>query len=101
MGFRAFLEDADDVGILSIQTDTLVFRGDHSDFTIILSNNIDVKLCNIGWRGLWIAGHKIRITFPGHDEIKEVEIGERKSWTIGQSRRLAREIFEAIESRIR
>jgi hypothetical protein len=47
-GVRAFLEDADDIGILSAQSEILRFRGDHSDLTIDMSQKISVELRNIG-----------------------------------------------------
>lgn len=100
-GIRAFLEDADDVGFLSIHAGSIEFRGDHSDLTIALSNNVVVELHNVGWRGFWCAGRRVRILLLEHEEIQEIDIAERQSWTIIQSRRLALQIFEAIKSNIR
>ena len=97
-GARAFLEDADDVGVLSIQPGVLTFRGDHSDLVVDLSNSVAVELHNIGWRGLWYASRRVRLILPEQERIHAVDIVERQCWSVFQSRRLMLEIVESIKS---
>ncbi len=95
-GARAFFEDADDLGILSIEDGVLKFCGDHSDLKVDLSSIVRIELCNIGWRGLWFASRRIRLHLLGKQEIEAIEIAERQCWTVTDSRRLMLHIFESI-----
>lgn len=99
-GARAFWEDADDVGVLTIQSGVLTFRGDHSDLTVDLSTNVSAELCNIGCRGLWFASRRIRLLLPERERVREIDIVERQCWSVVRSRGLMRQIFEAIKSNI-
>ncbi len=97
-GIRAFLEDADDIGYLSVSTGSVEFRGDSVDFSLTKAEIINVRSYNVGWRGYWIAGRRIKIAISGHEKIKEIEISERHSWTIPGSQSLADNICSAISS---
>jgi len=99
-GFRGFLEDADDIGVLSIQTDRIEFKGDHSDIVIPLSDKVSIKLRNIGWRGLWFIGRKVRVQFQESEKTFAVDIAERQCWTLFKSRGLAKEMYETIERQL-
>lgn len=100
VGLRGFFEDADDVGILCIHPDRIEFRGDHINFTILPHSIMSVKLRNIGGRGLWFAGRRVRIMLDDHKEIREIDVVERQSYTVIQARKTALKIFKAIESSI-
>jgi hypothetical protein len=97
-GLRAVLEDADDIGYLTISGDSVEFKGDCVDFSIPKAEISGVRSCNIGWRGYWIAGKRIKLTISEHDKFKEIEISERHSWTIPDSRSIADEIHARISA---
>jgi hypothetical protein len=97
-GFRAFLEDADDVGYLTVSGDSVDFKGDSIEFSIPKSEISNVRSCNIGWRGCWIAGRRIKLTINGHERFKEIEICERHTWTIPGSWLLSKQLYDQISS---
>ncbi|HCE42233.1 MAG TPA: hypothetical protein DET40_01625 [Lentisphaeria bacterium] len=97
-GLRAVLEDADDIGYVTISADSVEFRGDSVDFSISGAEISNVGSCNVGWRGYWVAGRRIKLTINGHDRFKEIEISERHSWTIPGSRSLADQLHAQISS---
>jgi len=97
-GLRAALEDADDIGYLSISGEGVEFKGDSIEFSIPKEEIANVRSCNIGWRGYWVAGKRIRFTITGHDKFKEIEICERHTWTIPDSRNLSDQIYARISS---
>ncbi len=96
-GIRAFLDDADDVGILQVRDDRVEFKGHQTSLTVIHSSAISVELLNIGWRGFWFAGRRIRILLHGHEELQAIEIVERQTRTVTEARELALRLFQAIE----
>jgi hypothetical protein len=97
-GLRAVLEDADDIGYLSISDNSVVFKGDTIDFSIPKAEISDIRSCSIGWRGYWIAGRRIKLAVSGHEKFKEIEISERHSCTIPGSRSLSDQICSRISA---
>ena len=51
-GLRGFLEDADDVGWLTVTEDGLRFNGDHTEAQLSWRETTSLQLSGIGWRGL-------------------------------------------------
>lgn len=100
-GIRAFLEDADDIGLVTLNDGVLKFRGDHSDIAITLSTDVTAELRTIGWRGLWYSGARIRLTFPGREPFHEIEFLERQCWSVKASKRLAQELYAKIQQATR
>ena len=96
-GIQAFLEDADDVGIARIEDGVFKFHGDHSEISVNLYN-VSAELHNIGYRGVWYAGRRIKIVLPPQDKFKSIEILERQCWSAMQSRKLMLQIFEKIKA---
>jgi hypothetical protein len=95
-GLRALLEDADDVGHLTITQTEIIFRGDSVNLTIPFSQIRNIQAENVGLRGLYIAAGRIRLEVGGMDEFQTVEIAERSSRVLPTSRRISRELLEAI-----
>jgi len=100
-GFRGFLEDADDIGVLQVQDGVITFTGDHIDVAITGSSGISVSLRNIGARGFWFIGRRVRIELHNHPAFQAINIVERQSRTIRESRALGLRIFEAIDEALR
>ncbi|MFA6567973.1 MAG: hypothetical protein WCS96_07145 [Victivallales bacterium] len=97
-GLRAFLEDADDIGYLTISSDCIEFRGDSIEFSIPKAEISNFRNYNIGWRGCWIIGKRIKFTISGHDKFKEIEVCERHTCTIPNSRFLSDQIYAQIST---
>ena len=95
-GFWAFMEDADDIGFLSFEADTLIFNGDSTKFSIPLRLIKNVGKKNIGWRGLWICGNRIMIEVSD----KSFEFVERFSLSFPGSRKISEEIFNRLSAEI-
>jgi hypothetical protein len=95
-GLRAWFEDADDIGWLSVVDSRLVFQGDSVQLSLPLTSLTEVQLENIGWRGLFAYGPKVRVVAPGLGLRQVLYFGERSSLLLPQSRRIARAIFRMI-----
>ena len=96
-GLRGFLEDADDIGWLEITEDGIVFNGDSMNLSLPFEAINRIATFDCGYRMLGMCGRKIRISTRALDGIQALEFGERQSYTIDTSRRLADDIIDAIE----
>src|SRR5262249_24655265 len=75
-GLRAILEDADDIGSISLSNGALAFQGDSVRFTIPYSQLSDVRLQTIGLRGLFVYPC-IAVTVSGLPEVISFKIADR------------------------
>jgi hypothetical protein len=99
-GARAFLEDADDVGILNLSNDGLSFTGDHITLRVPYSSIASVTQRNIGWRGLWfVYGNRIRVNLRSGNDYQSFDFVERQSNTVTSSRRLSNTIYCTLRDR--
>jgi hypothetical protein len=99
-GFRAIVEDADDVGFLSFTDAALVFRGDSVRFAIPWENLAAIQPQNVGIRGLFVYGRRIEIaveTFPGASAL---QFAERSSLLLPASRRVTRRLRDELLDRM-
>jgi hypothetical protein len=71
-GLRALVEDADDLGYLSFTDSDLVFQGDSVRLRIPWRQITEVRPQNIGWRGRYLYGSRIRITVSGITNVEAV-----------------------------
>jgi hypothetical protein len=99
-GLRALLEDADDIGWLSLTDSALVFRGDSTDLTVPFSSIREVRRHSIGWRGLFLYGPVVVIETAGLPDLQWVKFAERSSWMLPQSRKIARDLYRSIFDRL-
>jgi hypothetical protein len=97
-GFRADLEDADDLGYLSIDDSALVFHGDAVKLVIPLSRIERVQARNFGWRGLFLCGERSVVTVRGLTNVRWLEFAERSSWVLPTSRRMGRQLYERLRA---
>jgi len=91
-GLRAVLEDADDIGCLRFTGPGLVFEGDSVKLFVPYECIERVRPQNIGLRGLFVYGRRIKMTVAGLPEIASLEFAERSSWLLPASRRITREL---------
>jgi hypothetical protein len=98
-GFRALLEDADDIGYLTFTGSELVFAGDSVKLLLPRDCVTEVRPQNIGLRGLFVYGRRIRVNITGLPNVDSVEVAERSSWLLPTSRRLTRQLFARLSNR--
>lgn len=99
-GVRALLEDADDIGWLSIGERALSFYGDSVQLSIPLSQIQDVRTESIGWRGLFLYGRPTVVSVSGLPNANTLKLAERASWLLPTSRSNARRLHSALQARV-
>jgi hypothetical protein len=95
-GLRAVIEDADDLGYLNFTDSELVFRGDSVRLRIPWKLITEVRPQNIGWRGRYLYGSRMKITVTGIANVEEVTFSERSSLLLPTSKRVTRKLRERI-----
>ena len=95
-GLRAVIEDADDLGYLSFTGSELIFQGDSVRLLIPWGQIAEVRPENIGWRGRYLYGSRIRITVVGIPNVEAVTFSERASLLLPTSKRITRKLRERI-----
>jgi hypothetical protein len=100
-GFRAILDDADDIGYLSFTASGLLFQGDSVKLSVPFDQIEHVRPQNIGLRGLFVYGRRIRVVASGLPNIEAVEFAERSSWLLPDSRRITRKLSERLAAGVR
>lgn len=97
-GLRALLEDADDIGYLTFAGNELYFQGDSVKLSVPWENIQLVRPRNIGWRGLYVYGRRIKLVVSGWPEVESFEIAERSSWLLPASRTITRKLYERLSA---
>ena len=100
-GLRAILDDADDIGYLSFTGTELLFQGDSVKLCVPFHHIQQVRPQNIGMRGLFVYGRRIKIVASGLPQIDSFEFAERSSWLLPDSRRITRQLAERLATRVR
>ena len=95
-GLRAILEDADDIGYLSFTRTELLFQGDSVQLSIPFDQIQQVRPQNIGLRGLFVYGRRIKVVASGLPQITSFEFAERSSWLLPTSRAITRKLNERL-----
>jgi hypothetical protein len=91
-GFQAMLEDADDIGWLSVTAEGIRFEGDSIMLVIPREQVATVRRRTVGWRGLFLYGARIEITAKDSGDWRAFVFGERESKFLPQSRNKSREL---------
>lgn len=99
-GFRAVFEDADDLGVLSFSSTALHFDGDSVQVLLPLRQIDNVITRNVGMRGLFLYGQRVVVSFQGSAEFSSVEFAERASVFLPGSRRVTRQIWQALGQKL-
>ena len=97
-GLRAILEDADDIGYLSFTGTGLVFQGDSVQLSIPFDRITRVQPQNVGLRGRFVYGRRIRVVISGLAEIESIEFAERSSWLLPTSRAITRKLCQRLRA---
>jgi hypothetical protein len=97
-GLRAVLEDADDIGLLGFTSDGLRFEGDSVNLSVPFDRIEQVRLHNIGLRGLYICGQRIQLMVSGLAGVDSIEFAERASWRLPVSRSIIRKLHERLSA---
>jgi hypothetical protein len=100
-GLRAILDDADDIGCLSFTDSELLFQGDSVKLSVPFDQIEQVLPQNIGLRGLFVYGRRIRVVASGLPRITAFEFAERSSWLLPDSRRITRKLAERLSTKVR
>ncbi len=95
-GLRAVIEDADDLGFLTFTNSELVFQGDSVRLRIPWRQITEVRLQNIGWRGRYLYGSRIKITITGIPNLETISFSERSSLLLPTSKRITKQLRERI-----
>jgi len=95
-GLRAILEDADDIGHLSFSETRLVFQGDSVKLSIPFDRITQAKPQNVGLRGRFVYGRRIKVVVSGLPNIESLEFAERSSWLLPNSRAITRRLCERL-----
>lgn len=97
-GLRALIEDADDLGYLGFTESELIFQGDSVRLRIPWEQIAEVRPQNIGWRGRYLYGSRIRITVAGISNAAAVTFSERSSLLLPTSKRITKKLYERISA---
>jgi hypothetical protein len=97
-GLRAILDDADDIGYLSFTGTELLFQGDSVKLSVPFNYIEQVQPQNIGLRGLFVYGRRIRVRVSGLPERESFEFAERSSWLLPNSRAITRKLYERLST---
>jgi hypothetical protein len=99
-GLWGVLEDADDVGVLRIDENQVSFTGDHINLCFAFSTIESVEKRNVGYRGFWLVGKRIRIYLKDTNEYRQIEFLERQSTTLIEAKRISINVFTLIAEKI-
>lgn len=99
-GVRALLEDADDIGYLTFGGKGFSFQGDSVQLSVPWKNIQLVRPQNIGWRGLYVYGRRIKLMISGWPEVESFEVAERSSSLLPASRAITRDLYERLSTSV-
>ena len=98
-GLLALLEDADDIGYLSFTGTGLLFQGDSVKLTIPFDRIQQVRPQNIGLRGLYVYGRRIRLVVSDLPQAEAFEFAERSSCLLPTSRTITRKLYQRLSTK--
>ena len=97
-GVRGWIEDADDIGYLTVSPAGIGFKGDHVTLRLPCQSIVDVRTRSIGFRGLWFCGRRIELASALLGDREYVEFGDRAATTALGCVRNTKSILQAIRS---
>jgi hypothetical protein len=95
-GLRAIAEDADDLGVVTVNSKGITFEGDSICFHTPAAAVKTLRLESSGWRGLFLYGQKVVVEVEGMARARKFELAERSSLTLPASWRNSRELYSAM-----
>ncbi len=96
-GFRALIDDADDIGRLMFSPSGLVFHGDSVTLRLPYKCVAQVEPHNVGFRGVFALRRRIALEISGLPEIEAIELAERSSHALPESAKITRKLCEQLE----
>ena len=99
-GLRAILDDADDIGYLSFNETGFLFEGDSVRLTVPYDQIRLVKSENIGLRGLFVYGCRIKVVAEGLGQVECLEFAERASRFLPASRSISKRLYQTLAQRV-
>ena len=99
-GLRALLEDADDIGYLTFSGNELLFQGDSVKLSVPLDRIELVRPRNIGLRGLFVYGRRIKVVVSDLPQVESLEFAERSSWLLPTSRAITRRLYQRLSTKV-
>jgi hypothetical protein len=98
-GPRALIEDADDIGWLSVSETSISFQGDALRFLIPLPQIRDVEVQSIGLRGLFLYP-RLALTISDLPEMKALAVAERSSAFLPNSHRASWHLYNCLTQKV-
>jgi hypothetical protein len=98
-GLSALLEDADDLGVLSLTDSAIIFNGDSLRLTVPYDSVRNLKQLNSGARGLFAYGGSTSFSVAGLSQAGEFKFAERSSLLLPTSRKTAKRMYQGIKSK--
>src|SRR5690349_21398938 len=95
-GFRAVIDDADDIGWLTLTPSALVFQGDSVKLYVPYERISELEPHNVGVRGAFALRRRIAIGVKGLPDLEGIELAERSSRMLPESARVTRRIYELL-----
>lgn len=99
-GLRAILDDADDVGYLHLASAALSFQGDSVNLSVPYDHILQIQPRNIGWRGLFLYGRRIKLRVSGLPNLDALEFTERSSCHLFASKSITRRLHEQLSAKL-
>ena len=96
-GLRGSLEDADDVGLLDLSRDLVLFKGDSVQLSVPVERVLSVEGRNIGMRGLFAYGSVAIVRIEGLAGVEEVHFADRSALLLPGARAASRRLLESLE----
>jgi len=93
---RAILEDADDIGYLSFTGTGLAYQGDSVKLSLPFDRITQAQPQNVGLRGRFVYGRRIKVVVSGLPNIESLEFAERSSCLLPNSRAITRRLHERL-----
>src|SRR5262249_33668557 len=100
-GFRALIDDADDIGRLMFGPSGLVFHGDSVTLRVPWKCVAHVEPHNVGLRGIFVLRRRMALEVTGLPEIGWIEFAERSSRALPESAKITRKLYERLMMRLR
>jgi len=100
-GLRALMEDADDIGWVTVTDSGVLFEGDSIAMSVPFTRIEAISTESIGWRGLFLYGPQTVIKVTGLPNAKAFKLAERSSWLLPAARRNAKRLHQCLAGKVK
>jgi hypothetical protein len=95
-GLRGLLDDADDIGRLSLTESELIFHGDSVRLAVPLARIAGVRTHNVGLRRFFVYGPRVEVVVVGMPGYTALEFAGRSPQFVAGSRKAARQLRKRL-----